>query len=139
MDEATFSGLALPSPLGGGTAPLPPFQRSPSPSHGSLPPLLGPCKASCDQGGHTPLDPPSVVSTQRCCTSREPDIVGHRVCLSPEGDELRRFREEQRGNGVKNLNGSKAIPKSLFLSRAWTRLSSREEGILQFDFSPAIC
>ena len=59
MVEATIEDLALPNLLGGGTAPLSPFQRSPSPSHGSLPPLLGPHKASCDQGGHTPLEPPT--------------------------------------------------------------------------------
>jgi hypothetical protein len=75
MVAATISGLALPSLLGGGTAPLSPFQRSPSPSHGSLPPLLGPHKASCDQGGHTPLDPPNIVSPQRCWSSKEPDGV----------------------------------------------------------------
>jgi hypothetical protein len=90
MEEATFSGLALLSLLGGGTAPLSPFQRSPSPSHGSLPPLIGPQKESCDQGGHTPLDPPNIVSLQRCCSSRESDGVGHRVCLS-----LRRRRVTQ--------------------------------------------
>jgi hypothetical protein len=66
MAEVTISGLALPSLLGGGTASLSPFQRSPSPFHGSLPPLLGRHKASCDQGGHTPLDPPNIVSPQRC-------------------------------------------------------------------------
>ena len=59
MVKATIEDLALPHLLGGGTAPLSPFQRSPFPSHGSLPPLLGPYKASCDQGGHTPLDPPT--------------------------------------------------------------------------------
>ena len=70
MVEATIEDLALPNLLGGGTAPLSPFQRSPSPSHGSLPPLLGRHKASCDQGGHTPLDPPNIVSSQRCCSSK---------------------------------------------------------------------
>jgi len=59
MVEATISGSAFPNLLGGGTALLSPFQRSPSPSHGSLPPLLGPREASFDQGGHTPLDPPT--------------------------------------------------------------------------------
>jgi len=81
MDEATFSGLALPSLLGGGTAPLSPFQRSPSPSHGSLPPLLGRNEASCDQGGDTPLDPPNIVSPQRCCSSKEHDEVRRRGCI----------------------------------------------------------
>ncbi|NIM91243.1 MAG: hypothetical protein GTO17_09880 [Candidatus Aminicenantes bacterium] len=57
-----FSGLAFPILFGGGTAPLSPFQRSPSPFHGSLPPLLVPHKAFCDQGGHTPLDFPNIVS-----------------------------------------------------------------------------
>ena len=59
MDEATFSGLALPSLLGGGTAPLSPFQRSPSPSHGSLPPLLGPIKRPATKKGIPPWIPPT--------------------------------------------------------------------------------
>jgi len=81
MVEATIEDSAFPHLLGGGTASLSPFQRSPSPSHGSLPPLLGLYKASCDQGGHTPLDPPNIVSPQRCCSSKEPDEVRRRGCI----------------------------------------------------------
>ena len=47
MDEATSEDLALPSLLGGGTAPLSPFQRSPRSAYGSLPPLLGQDLNSC--------------------------------------------------------------------------------------------
>jgi hypothetical protein len=168
MDEATSEDLAFPSLLGGGTAALSPFQRSPRSAYGSLPPLLGLHKASCDQGdispwippqhffamlpvfegtrrsragglsekaqdsgfrkhatfaptstlegeqlrfppsnvrlasltapclpfsgraltpalrprGHIPLDPPNIVSPQRCFPSREPDGVGPEDCLS---------------------------------------------------------
>ncbi len=79
MAEATIEDLALQILLGGGTAPLSPFQRSPSASHGVLPPLLGRHKASCDQGWHTPLEPLKHRFSARCWSSREVDL---RVCLS---------------------------------------------------------
>jgi hypothetical protein len=47
MDEATSEDLAFTSLLGGGTASLSPFQRSPSFANGSLPPLLGQDLNSC--------------------------------------------------------------------------------------------
>ncbi len=59
MGEASISGLALPHLLGGGTAPLSPFQRSPFPSHGSLPPLLGPHMHPATKEGIPPWIPPA--------------------------------------------------------------------------------
>jgi len=31
--------------------------------------------------GHTPLDPPNIVSPQQCCPLRESDEVRRRVCI----------------------------------------------------------
>jgi hypothetical protein len=58
--EATIEDLAFPSPpLEGEQLRFPPSNARLLLLHSSLPPLLGPHKASCDQGGHTPLDPPT--------------------------------------------------------------------------------
>jgi len=82
MDEATIEDLAFPNLLGGESAPPSPFQRSlvfsrlaASPSR-KLRSVLRP-------RGHIPLDPPNIVSAQRCCSLRESDVVGRRVCIEP--------------------------------------------------------
>ena len=84
MDEATIEDLAFPNLLGGESAPPSPFQRSlvfsrlaASPSR-KLRSVLRP-------RGHIPLDPPNIVSAQRCCSLRESDVVGRRVCIEPVG------------------------------------------------------
>jgi hypothetical protein len=47
--------------LGGGTASLSPFRRSPHSAYGSLPPLLGQdLNSALRPRGHTPLEPPLI-------------------------------------------------------------------------------
>jgi hypothetical protein len=64
--------LAFLKLLGGGTAPLSPFQRSSSHRADSLPPLLGQAKKPRPATkGTYPLGSPNSVPSQRCCPSRE--------------------------------------------------------------------
>jgi len=86
IPEATIEDLALPILLGGESAPPSPFQRSlvfsrlaAFPSRTTLSVL--------QPRGHTPLDPPNIVSPKRCCSSRESETVGRRVCI--EHDQKR--------------------------------------------------
>jgi len=97
MDEATSEDLALPSLLGGGTAPLSPFQRSPRSAYGSLPPLLGQDLNSCPATkGTYPLGTPkhrfsaTIFTFEGIRQSRdrglfEHDII-HRAVLSMIGE-----------------------------------------------------
>jgi len=108
MAEATIEGLAFLSHLGGGIAPHSPFQRS-------LRFLVAPCLPFSDAlkrpatKGAYPLGFPNDVASQRRCPSREPGLAGRRECLSEASGSR---REERVGNGVKNLNGSKAISQT---------------------------
>ncbi len=80
MAAATIEGLAFPH-LGGGTAPHSPFQRS-------LRNFVAPCLPFSDASkrpatkGTYPLGFPNDVASQRRRSSRVPDCVGRRVCLS---------------------------------------------------------
>jgi hypothetical protein len=58
--------------------------------------LLGPHKASRNQGGHTPLDPPNIVSPERCCSSKAPDEGKRRGCIEHTLGKECGFRFEQR-------------------------------------------
>jgi hypothetical protein len=94
MAKATIEGLAFPSHLGGGMRRSP-FQRS-------LRILVAPCLPFSDAyqrpatKGAPPLGFPNDVASPRRCPSREPGLAG------------------RRGNGVKNLIGSEAIPDKIF-------------------------
>ncbi|MGB8951916.1 MAG: hypothetical protein WCC06_04535 [Candidatus Aminicenantales bacterium] len=55
---------------------------------------------------------------------REPGSAGRRGCLSFSGSEFRSRLQERRGNGVKNLKGSAAIPDISFLTHTeWKRIN----------------
>jgi len=72
MKEATIEDLAFPNHFGGGTASLSPFQRSPH----SMRLPASPSRA-VPKG---PWNPNDWLSAN--CSSRVPDFVGQRGCLS---------------------------------------------------------
>jgi hypothetical protein len=75
MAEATIEGLAFSSHLGGGIAPHSPFQRF------RCLPFSDASERPATKGAY-PLGFPNGVASQRRCTSRGPDEVGRRGCLS---------------------------------------------------------
>ena len=90
MDEATSEDLAFPSLLGGGTASLSPFRRSPRSAYGSLPPLLGQDLHSCPatKGAYPlgiptdlcPLSRPQINQKRLGFRLRSPHLFGEEPC-----------------------------------------------------------